>query len=143
MSYCSIRDIQASRISIPGNFGLTHLQNFHRFLFQDVYAWAGRTRTVDISKPGARFCHWRYVDDEAGAVLAELATEGYLVGFNREAFLSGLAHFYGELNARHPFREGNGRTIRAFLRQLGAAAGFQLDWSELSKAEKLSMQNSS
>lgn len=54
-----------------------------------------------------------------------------------DAFLSSLAHFYGELNVRHPFREGNGRTLRAFLRQLGAAAGFQLDWSELNTIENV------
>jgi cell filamentation protein len=133
----SIRDVQASRSSIPGNFGLSHLQEFHRFLFQDVYPWAGKTRTVDISKPGATFCHWRYVDDEVSAVLAELSAEGHLIGFNRDAFLASLAHFYGELNVRHPFREGNGRTLRAFLRQLGAAAGFQLDWSELNTIDNV------
>lgn len=133
----SIREVQASRSSIPGNFGLGHLQKFHHFLFRDVYTWAGKTRTVDISKPGGHFCHWRYVDDEVSTVLAELAQDGYLVGFNRESFISSLANYYGELNVRHPFREGNGRTIRAFLRQLSAAAGYQLDWSELSKSENI------
>ncbi|GAA0555088.1 hypothetical protein GCM10010172_42160 [Paractinoplanes ferrugineus] len=75
------------------------------------------------------------MDDRVGAVLSELAEEGYLVGLDRETLLSSLAHFYGELNSMHPFHEGNGRALRAFLRQLSAAAGFQLDWSELSKAE--------
>ena len=46
--------------------------------------------------------------------------------------MDALARYYGELNVLHPFREGNGRTSRAFLRQLAAAAGYQLDWSELS-----------
>jgi cell filamentation protein len=133
----SVRDVQVARTSIPGGFGLAHLQAFHRFLFQDIYEWAGKTRTVDISKPGALFCHWRFVDDEAGAVLSDLEDEEYLLGLKREVFVHRLAHYYGELNARHPFREGNGRTLRAFLRQLGAAAGYQLDWSELSKAENI------
>jgi cell filamentation protein len=133
----SIREVQAARVSIPGNFALSHLQRFHGFLFQDVYSWAGKTRTVDIGKPGARFCHWRYVDDEVSAVLGELAGDGFLIGFNREDFVSSLAHYYGELNVRHPFREGNGRTLRAFLRQLGAAAGYQLDWSELDRDENI------
>ncbi|GAB3940930.1 hypothetical protein GCM10027614_25390 [Micromonospora vulcania] len=48
-----------------------------------------------------------------------------------------LAHYYGELNVCHPFREGNGRTTRSFLRQLGAAAGFLLDWSELNEADNI------
>ena len=128
----SVREVQASRTTIPGDYGLDHLQRFHRFLFRDVYDWAGATRTVDISKPGARFCHWRYIDDQVGAVLSDLADTGYLVGLTRDAFVNALAHYYGELNVVHPFREGNGRTCRAFLRQLAAAAGFQLDWSELS-----------
>ena len=133
----SVRDVQASRVSIPGGYGLAHLQQFHHFLFQDLYDWAGLTRTVDISKPGARFCHWRYVDDEVGAVLSELEDEEYLIGLKRQVFVERLAHYYGELNVRHPFREGNGRTLRAFLRQLSAAAGYQLDWSELSKAKNI------
>lgn len=47
----SIRDVQAARSILPGNYGLGHLQAFHRHLFGDVYGWAGQTRTVDISKP--------------------------------------------------------------------------------------------
>ncbi|MDR6322804.1 Fic/DOC family protein [Actinoplanes couchii] len=133
----SVRDVQAARTSIPGGYGLTHLQAFHRFLFQDLYLWAGKTRTVDISKPGARFCHWRFIDDQVGAVLSELEEEEYLIGLKHDIFVNRLAHYYGELNVLHPFREGNGRTLRAFLRQVGAAAGFQLDWSELSKTENI------
>ncbi|MEH1099345.1 Fic/DOC family protein [Micromonospora sp. CPCC 205561] len=127
----SVREIQAARLIIPGNYGLEHLQTFHRHLFADLYQWAGQSRTVDISKPGARFCHWRYIDDQVSAVLSRLVEDGYLLGLRREVFVDALAHYYGELNVCHPFREGNGRTIRAFLRQLAAAAGYLLDWSEL------------
>ncbi|MEU7173194.1 Fic family protein [Micromonospora tulbaghiae] len=133
----SIRDVQAARSTIPGNYGLGHLQAFHRHLFGDVYPWAGQTRTVDISKPGARFCHWRFIDDQVGSVLAPLAEDGFLLGLKREPFVDSLAHYYGELNVCHPFREGNGRTLRAFLRQLGAAAGYLLDWSELDAADNI------
>jgi cell filamentation protein len=133
----SIRDVQAAQVSIPGNFGMTHLQDFHRFPFRDVYIWAGQARSVDISKPGGHFCHWRYLDDQVSSVLAGLADDGYLVGLNRETFINALAHYYGELNVCHPFREGNGRTLRAFLRQLSAAAGYQTDWSELDKASNV------
>lgn len=93
-------------------------------------------RTVDISK-GVTFCHWRYIEDQVTAILAALENDGHLLGFNRDTFVQSLAHYYGELNVCHPFREGNGRTMRAFLRQLGAAAGYQLDWSELSAAENI------
>jgi cell filamentation protein len=56
---------------------------------------------------------------------------GWLIGLKFEPFVERLAHYYGELNAAHPFREGNGRTQRAFLRQLSAAAGYRLEWSQL------------
>ncbi len=55
------------------------------------------------------------------------------MGLRRERFVELLAHYYGELNVLHPFREGNGRTQRAFLRQLSAAAGWRLDWSALDR----------
>ncbi|MGV9214733.1 Fic/DOC family protein [Micromonospora sp. RB23] len=133
----SIREVQASRMIIPGNYGLDHLQTFHRQLFGDLYEWAGQTRTVDISKPGARFCHWRFIDDQVSAVLGGLTADGFLLGLKHEVFVETLAQYYGELNVCHPFREGNGRTIRAFLRQLAAAAGFLLDWSELNEADNI------
>ncbi|WP_414938071.1 Fic family protein [Amycolatopsis sp. cmx-11-51] len=66
-------------------------------------------------------------------MLGTLETDGWLLGLNRENFLERLAWYYAELNAMHPFREGNGRTLRAFLRQLSAAAGWRLDWSALDK----------
>jgi cell filamentation protein len=130
----SIRDVQIARLTIPGDYGITHLQSFHRTLFGDVYEWAGAPRTVDIAKPGAMFCHWRFVEDQVNATLGGLASEGFLVGYNQESFVRSLAHYYGELNVCHMFREGNGRAHRAFLRQLAAAAGYQLDWSELSRS---------
>ncbi|MEU8257672.1 Fic family protein [Micromonospora inaquosa] len=133
----SIREVQASRMMIPGSYGLDHLQAFHRKLFCDLYDWAGQTRTVDISKPGARFCHWRYIDDQVSTILSGLSKDGFLLGLKHEAFVETLAHYYGELNVCHPFREGNGRTTRSFLRQLGAAAGFLLDWSELNEADNI------
>ena len=84
------------------------------------------------------FCNWRFVEDEVTAVLDRLKDDGFLAGVRIVEFTSSLAHYYGELNVRHPFREGNGRAIRAFLRQLGAAAGYRLDWSELSRDDNIS-----
>jgi cell filamentation protein len=133
----SVRDAQAAREPIPGEYNLDHLCAFHRYLFRDVYDWAGETRTVDIAKPGARFCRWLFVDEEVGAVLRSLPHDNFLLGLKRDAFVDRLAHYYGELNARHPFREGNGRTQRAFLRQLAASAGWRLDWSETNAEENI------
>ncbi len=127
----SIRDVELARETLPGEYNLAHLQAFHHALFRDVYPWAGRLRTVNIAKGNAPFALAQFVQDETSAVLARLAQDGWLRGVERERFVELLAHYYGELNARHPFRDGNGRTQRAFLRQLSAAAGWRLDWSAL------------
>ena len=129
----SIRDVQLARETLPGEYNLTHLQAFHRALFRDVYLWAGEIRTVNISKDRSMFAAWQFVEDQTSAVLAGLEDDNWLIGASREHFIERLA-YYGELNVCHPFREGNGRTQRAFLRQLSAAAGWRLDWSALDKA---------
>ncbi|GLY54479.1 Fic family protein [Lentzea sp. NBRC 102530] len=130
----SIRDVQLARETLPGEYNLTHLQAFHRALFQDVYHWAGEIRTVNISKQRSMFAAWQFVEDQTSAVLARLEDDNWLIGASREHFIERLAYYYGELNVCHPFREGNGRAQRAFLRQLSAAAGWRLDWSALNKA---------
>jgi cell filamentation protein len=133
----SIRDAELARTVVPGEYNLAHLQAFHRQLFQDVYPWAGRFRTVDISRGDVRFASWRFVDEQLSAVLAGLVPDRWLIGLSRRGFIARLAHYYGEINALHPFREGNGRAQRAFLRQLSASAGWRLDWSEVSKADNI------
>ncbi|WP_414939166.1 Fic/DOC family protein [Amycolatopsis sp. cmx-11-51] len=130
----SIRDVQLARETLPGEYNLAHLQAFHTALFQDVYPWAGKIRTVNISKDRSMFAAWQFVEDQTSSVLAGLEDDNWLIGASREHFVTRLAHYYGELNVCHPFREGNGRTQRAFLRQLSAAAGWRLDWSALDKA---------
>ncbi|MCE7006178.1 Fic family protein [Kibdelosporangium philippinense] len=137
MRIVSIRDVELARSVLPDEYNSEHLQAFHRHLFQDVFDWAGQFRTVDISKDGARFAHYAFLDDQVSEVLARLEADDWLTGLSRERFVARLAFYYGEINARHPFREGNGRTQRAFLRQLSASAGWHLDWSELNKANNI------
>lgn len=133
----SAKDSVLSRQTLPGEYNLQHFQEFHRWLFWDVYDWAGQARTVNITKDGVMFGSWQYLDEEVSAVLDRLATDRWLIGLNRRLFVDKLAFYYGELNARHLFREGNGRTQRAFLRQLSAAAGWRLDWSALNDDDNI------
>jgi cell filamentation protein len=133
----SIRDVELARTVLPGEYNLAHLQAFHHHLFQDVYSWAGQLRTVDIAKDGLRFGNWKFVDEQVSAVLAKLEDDNWLAGLRRESFVVKVAFYYGEINSVHPFREGNGRAQRAFLRQLSAAAGWHLDWSELNKSDNV------
>lgn len=121
---------------LPGSYDLRHLQDFHRRIFRTVYPWAGQLRTVDIARtPQDVFCRWNFIESFSAEVFGSLSAENMLAGLHREAFVARLAHYYGEINAIHPFREGNGRTQRAFLGQLARDAGWRIAWSELDGAE--------
>lgn len=127
-----IRDAEVRALIVPGLYDLKHLQRFHRRLFSDIYDWAGKLRTVGISK-GLPFAHPGNIESSARDILSPLQGELFLSGLTREAFLDKLAYYLGHVNALHPFREGNGRTQRAFFRQMAATAGWVLDWSAIDK----------
>ena len=79
-----------------------------------------------IVKAGASFCLPHQIVDTAADVFGRLAADRYLRGRDRDGFLDGLTALLAEVNALHPFREGNGRTQRAFLSQLARDAGYRL-----------------
>jgi cell filamentation protein len=66
-------------------------------------------------------------------VFSALAKEQHLRGLPRTRFVDRLTHYLAEVNAIHPFREGNGRTQRAFFDQLSRDAGWPIDWSSLNR----------
>ncbi len=109
----------------------------HRHLFQDVYAWAGEIRTVRISKEGSAFCYPEHVDRQMRTLFAGLAKEANYRALDTDTFAKKAAHFLAELNAIHPFREGNGRTQLTFLTILAEQAGHPLALERLDPEEIL------
>jgi cell filamentation protein len=119
----------AGRYPLHPGGGLDELCGIHRQLFQDVYDWAGKTRTVDINKPGGEpFLPWSRIGTGTRFVFEALAQDGDLRGLDRSAFVERLAFHYDALNYAHPFREGNGRTQRVFWSRIARSAGWDLDW---------------
>ena len=108
---------------------MAHLQSLHKHLFQDVFPWAGEFRLVNISKGSSTFGLVMHIHGALEEMLAKLKTEGFLKGLTPVAFAARAAFYLGEVNAIHPFREGNGRTQREFLRQLALQAGHPLSWA--------------
>ena len=99
----------------------------HRYLLQDVYPFAGELRQEMISKGSSSFAHPKHIEAHLMKIFEELKAENYLKDLPRNQLVSRLAYFLSELNALHPFREGNGRSIREFARQLLLNAGYRLD----------------
>lgn len=133
----AVRLLQLSEQPLVGNFDLAHLCGIHHHLFQDVYAWAGQLRTVDISKGGSRFAHCGQIKSYLEGQFARLSGEKGFRDLPPERFVERLAWLMGEINAAHPFREGNGRVQRAFCAQLADEAGYFVDFSETNAHEMI------
>lgn len=121
---------------IPGGFDLEHLQAIHRHLFSDIYLWAGELRVGDaMLGNGQTFTCCADIPREAGRIFAELRREEYLRGLDRGRFAARAAHHFACVNRLHPFRQGNGRTQRAFFALLAEQAGYRLDFDRVSKPQ--------
>ncbi len=128
LTFAALADL-GTRI-VPGGYDLAHLCLFHAEIFGDLYPWAGEVRTVGIAKTDP-FCLPQHIEAYSAEVFGALGKERYLRGLSREDFVARLTHYFAEVNAIHPFREGNGRAQRAFFRQLSREAGWPVDWSGL------------
>jgi cell filamentation protein len=116
---------------LPGSYDLAHWQAFHRRIFGGLYPWAGELRTVQIAKPNAFYARPEHIAGYAQGVFVELARENFLKDLDRTAFLKRLTHYHAEMYAVHPFREGNTRSLRAFLGQIAGEAGHHIAWEHL------------
>jgi cell filamentation protein len=121
-----------------GNFDPAHHRAVHHHLFQDVYGWAGEYRSIRIAKNDAMFCFPEHISEQMELLFASLDSGPMVGGGSREDFTAAAANFLADLNAIHPFREGNGRTQLTFLLLLGERAGFALDITRIRPQEMLS-----
>ena len=110
-------------------FDFEHCRAIHRFLFADLYDWAGQVRDVNISRKGTVFCPAEKITEQA--VFLYLKEQNFLRGLAKGSFVDALVDFYVSTNMLHPFREGNGRTQRVFLSQLAQNAGYMLNFAEI------------
>ena len=112
-------------------FDFSHYKAIHKFLFYDLYEWAGQVRTVNISKKGTRFTLAENIGNQAELIFQRLKDCDYFRGLPRDEFVDEIVDFYCVTNELHPFREGNGRTQRAFLTQLIRNAGYDINFADM------------
>lgn len=121
---------------VRGNYDLKHLQKIHRYIFRDLYEWAGKIRTVDIAKSNM-FCKVQFIEMQADEIFKQLKDDDYLADLPRDMFIKKIAYYFSEINALHPFREGNGRSQREFIRELAIQQGYEVYFAEISAEEML------
>lgn len=135
--YVAARTSQLTQTPHSGEFGFHYLRAIHRHLFQDVYEWAGEIRDIDIQKGSSYFAHYNHIEAAGNALFAKLREEKLLAGLDEDSFSARAAFYLGEINALHPFREGNGRTQREFISQLAVNNGYFIDWTGITQQEMI------
>jgi cell filamentation protein len=142
-------EIQAG-LGPTGTFDAAHLKAIHRYIFQDVYEWAGRTRNerpiVDgervepignLSKSGTAFLHGSRLEMGLSEAFRPIRDPDVLRGSTVKEFAQVAGRVIGELNYVHPFREGNGRAQESLVSTLGARYGHDVDFSLITKPRML------
>ncbi|HDX6256470.1 TPA: Fic family protein [Campylobacter fetus subsp. venerealis] len=137
--YTLVRTKEIIKTPIKGNFDYQHLKNIHKYIFQDVFHWAGKDRNDMkiygfMSKGNSVFCAGEYIPKEAEKIFTNLQNQNYFKDCkDLNHFAKNISNFLSDLNALHPFREGNGRTQRIFINQLAKNAGYKLDLNLIPK----------
>lgn len=108
-------------------------------MFGQIYDWAGEVRTVQIAKGSTGFCRAEHIPAEGVRIFSELRADKYLSEeTSQPSYIAKLAHYYSELNVLHPFREGNGRTIRTFLSILAyESRSMAIDWNRVTPNQNI------
>jgi cell filamentation protein len=129
----------------PPSFDLALLKSLHHFIFQDVFEWAGRTRDEQVALSDGttayvgeirklnKFTDSVDIQAELADLFADIRASGNLVGLGRTVFCIEAGSILVRLNIIHPFREGNGRTQRAFMTALARQAGHVIAFDVMSK----------
>lgn len=125
------RGAQAARLSFPAT--AEGYRALHNHLFQDLYDWAGQDRTVNIAKGGSSFAAVPYLARELDKLFADMGAKNGFRGVPRDEFFDHLGNHINEINAIHPFREGNGRAMRHHAAQIAREAGFPIRIAAIDK----------
>jgi cell filamentation protein len=136
------REITAATVAgimekpVRGKLDFKHLCDIHRAIFRNIFDWAGKPRAVDISK-GNPFCLSHAIPGYADDIFSKLKSENYLLSKSPDEMPESLTYYLSEINVLHPFREGNGRTQRAFISYLAQRSGYYVDFSSVSGKEMI------
>lgn len=125
-----LKSSQAEQETIFKNIDFNFYKELHKQLFGDLYEWAGTVRSMNISKKGTVFCNFEDIERIGTLKFQRLAEQNYLKGLTKSRFIDELTEFYHDMNMLHPFREGNGRTLRLFITLLVRNAGYTLNFSD-------------
>lgn len=126
--FVAVKQLVLLQDPIKGRFTMSHLLRIHRFLFEDVYPFAGRLRREQISKGNTTFYPPNLIERELRRVFQKVHEMDMLHETDQQTQIQHLSYVMAELNIIHPFREGNGRSIRELIRCMALEYGLSINW---------------
>ncbi|MDD3162776.1 MAG: Fic family protein [Sphaerochaetaceae bacterium] len=132
-----IEEILAQNCIRINQFGINTLSRLHQFIFGDIYSFAGQFRTEDIARDGKKFCPKETIKMELPRIAMYIVRGGNFALDDLGHFVQHISSTHSVLNSIHPFRDGNGRTIRLFLTMLARNAGYELEYSLYDKQKQI------
>lgn len=124
-----LKGTEIERNAVFSNVDFNYYKEIHRQLFEDIYDWAGTVRTINISKKGTVFSKHDNIEEIGQLKFKRLVKLNYLNNMDESSFFNELTELYNELNMLHPFREGNGRTLRLFITLLVRNTGRDISFA--------------
>ena len=119
-----------STVILPMDYTPERLKFIHKYLFEDIFYFAGEYREENITKGNFRFSEFEYIEENIQRIFNNIKIdEMKKMSFND--FVKQISYIMTELNVLHPFREGNGRTIRELVREICFDCGYVIDWYEI------------
>lgn len=123
-----------------GPFDIAFYMHIHKRLFGGIYEWAGMPRTIplakaqEVGKPDVtHFTSPKFILPRLKSAIAQIPPTQELAVMELPQAVGKLASAFGSINTVHPFREGNGRTQRLYLKMVANAAGFDLHWEVMTQ----------
>ena len=118
------------------DFSSSGFKKLHNELFGDLYEWADKTRTVNLSNGNAIFAPMRFLEEGLNTEFQKIQSNiNNKDKFSDEQWINKAGDHFGEIIFIHPFREGNGRTTRKFINLFLKEKGLNLNWDEVNKDE--------
>ncbi len=113
-----------------------HIKFIHKFLFEEIYDFSGEYRSENITKENFRFSEFEYISENMISILRKIDIDN-LRNMEFNNMIEIISDVMTDLNVLHPFREGNGRAIREFIRELFEELGYEINFFDIDYDEIL------
>lgn len=125
------------KLKFERTYDENHLRFIHQYLFFEIYDFAGKYRLENITKENFLFSDFHYIEENIKEVMKKIDLN-LLKTYDFDNLVSKISEIMTDLNVLHPFREGNGRTTREFIRELLEDLGYEINWYLIDYDEILS-----